>query len=334
MKRLLTACIALTSSTIAASAMAQPTASCAASLAIEASAEDASSLRRAFENGLLREVAAVSCRDAEVHVAQHERGVGDAHNSLRTLDTHDSSRLVISLERGGQTVEREVASLQHAAIWVESWLVPSTLVPVAEPQVGGSSFGPVDDPEELFGNLPDEDAHTIETRLELDGAVSFAGDGLMFTGFGIAVDALLTRAFWLGGAFGVMFWPQEDLKSDRVEVDFPLFRFALRCGGRLFFGERLSLDLGAGLGFTLDTQISQQVNPFVEVVSSLEVVLGRGFAFHVGLLARVHTVRSAHRVADIAHVTGTASESTEPSVASMFAGEARLGLSYTFGRSR
>jgi len=297
-------------------AWAQPADSCALSLSIEAADEDTLQLRQELVAGLLGEITAPSCADARVSVIPA------------------SSGLVVSVDQGGRSVVREVDSLHHAALWIESWLVPVGGVPSTNPPAEGVALEAVTEDDVLFPGAPPPPRHHVETRLALEMAISVGGDQMVWFGPDLTVTALLTPSFWLGGALGLSFWAQDDLAGVTMIGDVPVLRAALRAGGRLRFSERLSLDLGGGLGLTWDSQISKPVNPFVEALVALEVALGRDVSFLFGLLGRLHFIREASRLAEVLTAEDAGGAQGELPALSILAGELRLGFSYTFGRAR
>lgn len=276
-------------------ARAEMAQSCTEALAIE-SPEDTRDIRTALTSGLLSELPAASCSAVVIRLEPSPEG------------------LIVLLERDGQVISRRVETAEHAVLWIESWL--------AEPEEIPADIPTAEEP-------PAEPSHQIETRLQVLGALSIAGDGFLWVGPGISVTSLLTRAVWFGGGVEMAFWTQEDSASHILRGDLPIARFAVRAGGRLPFGERLALDLGGGVGVTLDTLLDPKVNPFVELLAELEVILGRGFSFCAGLLGRVHMLHEVSRSEFISQYGGE-----EPPPASILAGELRLGLSYTFGGAR
>jgi hypothetical protein len=285
-------------------ARAEPSASCAGVLSIDAAAVDAIRLGQELAAGILGALDAESCE------------------GVRVTLTGGEESLHVSVEQGGRLVERDVDSLEHAAVWIESWLAPADSLPPAVATEEGS-------PESTAASSAP--SHRFETRFELLGTVSLAGDLSMWMGPELAVTSRLTRAFWLGGGIGVPFWIQDAEIESTLNDDAPVMRLALRGGGRIELGDRLDLDLGAGLGITWDTQIDLPVNPFVELMSTLAVALGRGASLVVALLGRVHLLRDANRSAEVADGEGNAGE---PPLLSILAGELRIGFTYTFGGAR
>lgn len=309
---------ALSCCLFAPQAWSEPATSCASSLAIDAVEEDSIQLRQAFVNGLLNEIPASSCDGVSLRLER------------------DGEVLRVFVDQEGQIISREVTSVETAAMWVEAWLAPPTTVSIESPSPeSGGALERTTSSQDLIPNEADPERHHIETRLQVVVAPSFDGDGSIWLGPEVSVAVLLRRALWLGGGLGPVFWIWPNPGGERFPADIPLVRFALRLGGRLFLNDRLNLDLGAGVGLTVEphSQMEEKLIPFGEVMGELEVIVWRSISFHVGLLARIN-MRYLHTrdAVNTAAYTEHPEEVITPPVASIFAGELRVGFSYTFGR--
>ena len=134
---------------------------------------------------------------------------------------------------------------------------------------------------------------------------------------------------------GMSFWTWPNPGGERFPADIPVIRLAARLGGRLHFSDRITLDLGAGVGFTAEPhpQMKEAIIPFGEVMGELEVVVWRNLSFHVGLLCRINWfLRETRDAVNTAAYTDHPELVEDPSWPSLFAGELHAGFSWTFGR--
>jgi hypothetical protein len=163
-------------------------------------------------------------------------------------------RLNLSLD--GDQVTRDVGTIDDAAAWVESWLLP---LAEGEPEEATAAITvpPMESEAErlaaLAAHLPaPAAAERLSARVSLLGLTSFAQDGSNWNGAEINGQLTWHDALWFGSGIGFLTDPLfggDSSAGDNVRRQ--LLRAGVRAGGRLLLKRDLRLDLGLGGGFAL-----------------------------------------------------------------------------------
>jgi hypothetical protein len=321
MKAVPTALGALAAVLVAGAAFAEGN-SCDSALTIDGPPEGVSALRAALNESSLHSSADATCAEALVSLREREGGYS------------------IALAIGGAHVQRDVATIDAAATWVEGWLStpPSELRDPA-----GEAASAVDPaPPRGAGPQKDRAAAPDATRvivLNPPGqfglvATGAAGnDGSLWSGGELFGRLHMNPTLWFGGAVGFdadTAWTGPAQEATRFTA-----RAALRGGAKLPLTPRLDAILGAGFGVTWGIAIrtfddeDEDINHgggFIEAHADAAYHVSTRLSLIGGLAARGRLLST--------RATEDETERLMPDAMPPVTGELRLGAGWDFGGIR
>lgn len=229
-----------TATTVATAQTTATNSTCVSSLSIEG--DDAEELRTLLRNRQLLEGETTACERAQITLRRVEAGWS------------------VALAQAGDRVEREVRSLDDAAAWVESWLVPMEAPePAPRPAPKVSEVNPpardakLEEELRELDALPNEPASpsTVVGSLGALVSVGFADDETDWSGGELRGQLTLNDQIWFGASVGVLGDPillAGDDSESGEDVTRSQLRAAIRMGGRLRLSPAAHFDLGVGGG--------------------------------------------------------------------------------------
>jgi hypothetical protein len=266
--------------------------SCADLLRIEATPVDAAELRDALEKGLLGRESVEPCRAARVEFEAKGSGW----------------RVAVSI--GPDQVERQVASLDDAAAWIESWLLPTlgsepNAAPtknekaVAQP-VAKPSAAPASPATRAVANRERPSAVQTPTAAAMPAGTvillafaDYADDRSVWGGTELSGELALGRRIWVGAGVG---WAQDPLFGGDSQVGDDthrsLVRASLRAGATWPLTTRLRLDAGLGVGLLTAVVVRSETSgqtsddagaTLGEVFATAQLDLGARWSLAAGL---------------------------------------------------
>lgn len=221
-------------------------------------------LRRALRERTLAASSAAVCGEVKLTIAREE-GV-----------------VALELELGSERVRRTVSSVDDAATWVESWLIP--LLPAEEAEPAPTVVARAPDPAPL--------------QVALGGAGATEGEGVHYLGFSLDGRVLLSERFFAGCELQTL-WDVGDGRSSVGDAERRMLLAGPRLGLQVPLGPALELSAGGALGVlagqvrlstpTGDDQVGQGglaaglfVGGRLRVVDGLGVSLELGARWHDG----------------------------------------------------
>lgn len=232
------------------SARADEGASCEHTLRIDGPPAEVPVLRAALQKSHLAGLSDRACADARVSLSPRAAGY------------------TVALFSGADHVERDVASVDDAATWVEGWLAGSVFADPPEPEgasvapagsagVGAAAAAPAPPPERDAAQperAPRVVFVTPAAQIALVGVGSAGSDESVWAGGELSARLHLTRTFWMGAALGadadtVSTGPADDAGGTRRLG----LHASARAGARLPVTPRLDVVLGTGAGVTWGT---------------------------------------------------------------------------------
>jgi hypothetical protein len=299
----------------APSSAAAQTPGCVAAIAMVGEPPAVDTIRAALGDGLLAVAPAASCEGAELAV---EASDGGWH---------------VRLVRAGRAVEHTATSAAVSASWVESWLAPAELAPVATLAVSAAAPAPVEprDAATAAERTP-EQAVTRGTPIQI--AARAVGDvdtlGPVYAGGEVALHALLGPSLTAGISVAGVWTPEETDATTRRAL-----RLVVRGGWQesLSFG---TLRLGGGFGLVSavaarttdngDVVQDEEAGPLMEAFGSLDVHLGATWAISIAASIRLHGPD------DFGPDSGPPDPVPKPDPLSTVAGSLAIGLAWDHGR--
>lgn len=260
------------------------------------------------------------------------------------------------LELDGQAVQRDVATLEMAAIWVESWLASSDRGLDRPPNAEGSPTEnrPTSpstarpDPARTSGNEGQEATGEAANRPSMAPAVparaqlgllatAALADEAIWGGGEASVRLPIASSIWLGVAMAGAADTGTTGPTERVDDTFRWSaRASARGGSNVSLGGSVDLILGVGVGVLAgvasrqiagDSEEREQGALFGEGFATMSVPLGPRFSFLGGVAVR-------GRVLSFGSDAGTNPlEADIPTPIPVVVGEALLGVGYEVGGS-
>lgn len=292
---------------------------CVDALAIDAPPALKARLTARLNDGALRAQRASGCSGTSVSLGEQ------------------GSEVHVALTRGGRRVERDVDSLEVAAVWLESWLVTG-FDPESDDRTAVTRPPPVDsDAPPRRERLSIRDAADLGVtgmeRLRLSAVGALGNDASMWTGAELGADFRVVRPVWLGVELGAF----RDLGRSDGAVRSILSAaatggFSVRLGRRFLLRPAIAVGIAAanssssaaeGVGAAGGTNADQWGAGFVGLRTDACVLLGAHLALEIGAGGRAYWIQGTSTKAGDA---GGPPPPLTPLVA-----EARLGAAYLFG---